>query len=77
MTVAMARRPNLEKERMLNDEDLTQLRENLAHLSESAVKDFYNHAHRDCAIIGPHFPTAISIQQLVTAWKQLRKWRKQ
>ena len=52
---------------MLNDEELSQLRDNLAHLSESAVKDFYNHAHRDCAIIG---------QQLVTAWKQLRKWRK-
>ena len=51
MAVAMARRPNLENMRLLNDEELTQLRENLAHLSESAVKDFYNHAHRDCAII--------------------------
>jgi hypothetical protein len=73
----MARRPSWEKEGMLSDEELRQLRDNLAHLNESAVKDFYNHAHRDCAIIGQHFPTAISIQQLVAAWKQLRKWRKQ
>jgi hypothetical protein len=76
MSVVMARRPSLENERMLNDVELSQLSDNLAHLSESAVKDFYNHAHRDCAIIGQHFPTATSIQQLVTAWKQLRKWRK-
>ena len=72
----MARRPNFEKERVLNEDELGQLKSNLAHLSESGVRDFYQHAHRDCAIIGGHFPTATSIQQLVTAWKQLRRWRK-
>ena len=64
MAFVMARRPNFEKERVLNEEELFQLQDNLAHLSEPAVKDFYSHAHRDCAIIGGHFPTAISIQQL-------------
>jgi hypothetical protein len=36
----MARRPSWEKEGMLSDEELRQLRDNLAHLNESAVKDF-------------------------------------
>jgi len=61
----MARRPNFQKERVVKDDELALLKSNLAHLSESGVKDFYPHAHRDCAIIGGHFPTAISIQQLV------------
>jgi hypothetical protein len=72
----MARRPNLEKERVLSEAELGQLRDNLEHLSESGVREFYQHAYRDCAIIGGHFPAAVSIQQLVAAWKQLRKWRK-
>jgi hypothetical protein len=59
MGLVMARRPNFEKERVLNDDELAQLKSNLAHLSESGVRDFYQHAHRDCAIIGGHFnPTA-------------------
>jgi hypothetical protein len=71
----MARRPNFEKERVLSREDIEQLRHNLAHLSMEAVRGFYERAYRDCQIIGRHFPTPVAIQQLVQAWKQLRKWR--
>jgi hypothetical protein len=61
---------------MLSEEDLKQLQYNLAHLNESGVRDFYTQAHRECSLIGQHVPDAVSIQQLVQAWKTLRKWRK-
>jgi uncharacterized protein YqeY len=72
----MARRPTVENERVLSREDIKQLRDNLAHLNESGVRDLYQRAHRECALIGSNFPDALSIQQLVQAWKQLRKWRR-
>jgi hypothetical protein len=73
----MARRPDLAKhEDMLTSQDLKDLRHSLAHLSESAVRDFYQRAYRDCRIINSHtFPPARAVQELVQAWKQLRKWR--
>jgi hypothetical protein len=70
----MARRPRIE--RVLTEEDLKQLQENLAHLSEPGVRELYMRAHRECSLIGQHVPDAVSMQQLVQAWKQLRKWRK-
>ena len=74
----MARRPNLEKrEEILTRKHLDELSENLAHLSMSAVLDFYQRAYRDCRIINSHtFPPARAIQELVQAWKQLRKWQR-
>jgi len=42
-----------------------------------AVLDLYQRAYRSCRIINSStFPTARSIQELVQAWKQLRKWRR-
>lgn len=72
----MARRPRFEKERVLTAADLKHLQESLSRLSESGVRDFYQRAHRECALIGSQFPDAVSIQQLGAAWKQLRKWRR-
>jgi hypothetical protein len=72
----MARRPSFEKERMLGQEDIKHLQENLAHLSLDAVRDFYEKAYRDCRITGRDFPSPLSMQQLVQAWKQLRKWKR-
>jgi hypothetical protein len=41
-----------------------------------AVLDFYQQAYRDCRIVNSStFPPARAVQQLVQAWKQLRKWR--
>jgi hypothetical protein len=46
-------------------------------LGESGVRDFYQTAYRECAIINSRtFPSARSMQELVTAWKLLRKWRR-
>ncbi|MBV8051200.1 MAG: hypothetical protein JOZ80_08435 [Acidobacteriaceae bacterium] len=72
----MARRPELGKpEEVLSRDDLKELARNLSLLSEPAVRDFYQSAHRECAIINRGtFPPARAIQQLVQAWKTLRKW---
>jgi hypothetical protein len=74
----MARRPQFgRREDILSRDDLKALSESLAHLSESAVLDFYQSAYRSCRIINSStFPSARAMQELVQAWKQLRKWRK-
>jgi hypothetical protein len=74
----MARRPDAEpREQILSREHLDELARNLSHLSMSAVLDFYQRAYRDCRIINSQtFPQARAVQELVQAWKQLRKWRR-
>jgi hypothetical protein len=75
-SLAMARRPRQEQEKIWSREDLEEIRRNLTVLSEPAVREVYQRAYRECAIINAStFPSARSIQELVTAWKQLRKWR--
>jgi hypothetical protein len=58
----MARRPDQRETEMLTEENLKEIRHNLAHLSLPAVRNFYEQAYRDC-------------QTLVQVWKQLWKWR--
>jgi hypothetical protein len=73
----MARRPDFRKrDEPWTREDLKEIVRNLAVLSEPAVREVYQRAYRECAIINSGtFPSARSMQELVTAWKQLRKWR--
>jgi hypothetical protein len=73
--VGMARRPDHKKADVLSEDDLKQLRHNLAHLSIGAVRDFYDQAYRDCRLIYHRLPTPKQMQMLVQAWKQLWKWR--
>ena len=75
---AMARRPNFgNDDKILSPEDLKEIGRNLAVLSEHAVREVYQRAYRECAIINSStFPPARAVQELVQAWKQLRKWRK-
>jgi hypothetical protein len=74
----MARRPDLgKKEEIWTREDLDAMLHNLSLLSEHGVREFYQRAYRQCAIINSQtFPPARAIQELVQAWKQLRKWRR-
>jgi hypothetical protein len=74
----MARRPDFgKKEEVWTREELEEIARNLAVLSEPAVLEVYQRAYRECAIINSRtFPTARSMQELVAAWKLLRKWRK-
>ncbi len=73
----MARRPEIERrEEILSREHLDELARNLSHLSMHAVLDFYQQAYRSCRIINDRtFPPPRAVQELVQAWKQLRKWR--
>jgi hypothetical protein len=70
----MARRSDASKE-VLNREELKDLRHRLAHLSGSAVRDFYESCYLACRLARDHIPTARQIQELLQAWKQLRRWR--
>ena len=73
----MARRRDFGKrDDVMSEADLKALAETLSRLSMPAVLDFYQQAYRDCRIINSRtFPQARAVQQLVQAWKQLRKWR--
>jgi hypothetical protein len=77
-SVAMARRPDFaRKEEIWSRDDLKEILHNLSLLSEDGVREFYQRAYRECNIINSStFPAARAIQELVQAWKQLRKWRK-
>jgi hypothetical protein len=67
----MARRFDRDKDHVLSEQDLKQLRENLSRLSPQGVRDFYDRAHEDCRLIYTRLPTPRKIQTLVQVWKQL------
>ena len=71
----MARRFDRDKEDVLSEQDLKQLRENLSRLGPQGVRDFYDRAHEDCRLIYTRLPTPRKIQTLVQVWKQLWKWK--
>jgi len=75
--LVMARRPDINRwDDVLSREDLKALGDSLAHLSPSSVRDFYERAYQKCRISDTDFPSARAIQELVQAWKLLRKWRR-
>jgi hypothetical protein len=58
-------------------EELKEITRSLSLFTESGVRDFYERAYRECAIVNSRtFPPARAIHELVQAWKQLRKWRR-
>jgi len=75
ISLPMARRPGREKAEILSEEDLKQLRHNLAHLSPGAVRECYDQAYRDCRLVYSKLPTPKQMQTLVQAWRQLWKWQ--
>ena len=72
---AMARRPDREKNEAMSEKDLKELRHSLAHLSVTAVRDFYERAYQDCRLVYTRLPSPRQMQTLVQVWKQLWKWR--
>ena len=69
----MARRPRPPGE-ILSRNDLVELQRRLSMMSQMAVQDFYQRAYMVCRIGPGHFPSPRAIQELVQAWKQMRKW---
>lgn len=74
-SLVMARRSSREPSDALNDEELKELRQSLAHLSPEGVRHFYERAFEDCRLVYNRLPSPRKIQTLVQAWKQLWKWR--
>ena len=72
----MAGRPDLGGEKIWTREELNEIAHNLALLSVNGVREFYERAHRECRISPREFPPAGAVQELVQAWKLLRKWRR-
>jgi hypothetical protein len=73
----MARRPDpSEYDRPLTREQLAQLTRRLAVLSPYDVQRAYREAHVLCAMHGDLLPPAAAVQELVTAWKLMRQWKR-
>jgi hypothetical protein len=62
-----ARRPMFSQDgKIWTEEDLREISRNLAVLSQSGGREFYQRAYRECAIINSStFPTARAVQELV------------
>jgi len=55
----------------LNREELAELRRSLSMLSTDGVERFYRQAHERCVLQPNRPPSALRMQELVTAWKLL------
>lgn len=72
----MARRPEGKKDDVLTREDLKELEHRLAGWSVPDVEGFYRSAHHRCSLQPRWLPSPRAIQELVQAWKRLRKGRR-
>jgi hypothetical protein len=59
----------------MSEAELQQLARELALLSPYSVKEFYKAAHAACGLQSDKLPEPRRMQELVTAWKLMRKWR--
>jgi hypothetical protein len=72
----MARRPEVANLKdVLSRDDLAELQQKLSRMSVTGLQDFYRTAYFRCRLEGERLPQARAIQELVQAWKQMRKWR--
>jgi len=72
----MARRPEVPSPKdVLSKNDLAELQRKLSAMSVTGLQDFYRTAYYRCRLEGEQVPQARAIQELVQAWKQMRKWR--
>jgi hypothetical protein len=73
----MARRPAPEEfDRPLTKEELAQRERQLSMLSPHHVADAYRQAHEQCRMEGDRLPRARAVQELVTVWKLMWRWRR-
>jgi hypothetical protein len=70
----MAKRPTSIPNDALTRDQLKQLERNLSLLSSHIVKEKYRQAADRCRFLD--LPTPRVIQELVTTWKVLWRWRK-
>jgi len=68
----MPRRPDPDP--ILSRQELAEYARRLSMLSLPGVEGVYQTAHNDCRLDGKRLPPAAAIQQLVAAWKVLRRF---
>jgi hypothetical protein len=72
----MARRPNTGSREQLTQEELAALRKELEEMTLHQLETYYKATHNACSYSGVRVPAPRVIQELVQAWKQLRKVRR-
>ena len=73
----MARRPDpSEFDKPLSQAEVKELRRRLSFLSPHHVAQAYREAHQRCCMNGDLLPRAAAVQEMVTAWKLMKDWRK-
>lgn len=72
LAFAMARRPNSGSSEQLGPAELLELRRKLDHMPHHELEIFYRATHNACRY-AVRLPSARLIQELVQAWKTLRK----
>jgi hypothetical protein len=70
----MARRPDADP--ILSRDELTEFARRLSMLSADGVEGVYQTAHNDCRFDRKRLPPAAAVQQLVAAWKVLRRMQR-
>jgi hypothetical protein len=72
----MARKPEVPSPKdVLNRADLVELQRKLSSMSVTGLQDFYRTAYYRCGLESEQVPDARAIQELVQAWKEMRKWK--
>jgi hypothetical protein len=73
----MAHRPNPEEfDRPLTPQQIAERRQQLAKLSPAHVADAYRQAYEKCRMDSDRVPRASAVQDLVTIWKLLWRWKR-
>ena len=70
---AMARRPERNEEVVLTRAELKELQKRLASYQRPALESFYRSAHYRCSLQPRWLPSPKAMQELIAAWKALRK----
>jgi hypothetical protein len=58
----------------MSNEQLSEFERKLTMLRDSGVEGIYQSAHEQCRYDGRHLPQPSAVQQLVAAWRVLRKF---
>jgi len=67
----VVRRPDPEP--ILSRDELVEYTRRLSMLSVPGVEGIYQSAHNDCRLDGKRLPPPAAVQQVVAAWRVLRK----
>ena len=76
LSVVAYRPDSSEFDRPLTATELKELHRRMSLLSPHHVQEAYRRALSDCQMDGDVLPRASALQELVTAWKLMRAWKR-